>query len=225
MRVFLNTIRSTMSSGATIRTILSLNEDAYRSTMVTALTGSLLMLTDKPAVYRTAAIEPAKRAAPVLFTRPGQSYDVDPSRSQNLERVNSEVSGSGPRVFDAGYTPNCFLYLLEINRPFDFWWVLGCTGGDFPEIRFADLGLDPAREYYVFEFWSKKLLGSFQNASTTDCHEPSHHVRRRRPERSPMGWRAPHREEHSRGAGSLYSVSDITWTAAYSRSAGGSPGD
>jgi len=122
------------------------------------------MLTDKPAVYRTAAIEPAKRAAPVLFTLPGQLYDVDPSRSENLERVNSAVSGSGPRVFDAGYTPHCFLYLLEINRPFESWCILGRTGGDFPEIRFADLGLDPAREYYVFEFWTKKLLGSFQQA-------------------------------------------------------------
>jgi alpha-galactosidase len=143
---------------------IELNEDAYRSTMVTSLTGSLLMLTDKPAVYRTAAIEPAKRAAPVLFTLPGQLYDVDPSRSENLDRVNSEVSGSGPRVFDAGYTPHCFLYLLEISRPFESWCILGRTGGDFPEIRFADLGLDPAREYYVFEFWTKKLLGSFEQA-------------------------------------------------------------
>jgi hypothetical protein len=142
---------------------IELNDDAYRSTMVTSLTGSLLMLTDKPAAYRTAAIEPAKRTAPVLFTRPGQLYDVDPSRSQNLDRVNSEVSGSGPRVFDAGYTPSCHLYLLEIERPFDSWCILGRTGGDFPQIRFVDLGLDPLREYYVFEFWSKKLLGSFQN--------------------------------------------------------------
>jgi hypothetical protein len=140
---------------------IELNEDAYRSTMVTSLTGSLLMLTDKPAVYHTTAIEPAKRAAPVLFTLPGQLYDVDPSRSDNLGRVGAEVSGSGPRVFDAGYTPHCFLYLLEINRPFESWCILGRTGGDFPEIRFADLGLDPDREYFVFEFWSKKLLGSF----------------------------------------------------------------
>jgi alpha-galactosidase len=141
---------------------IELNDDAYRSVMVTALTGSLLMLTDKPAVYRTAMVEPAKRAAPILFTRPGQIYDVDPSRSENLFRVDAEVSGSGPRPFDAGYTPNCFLYLLEIDRPFDYWCVLGRSGGDFSEIRFADLGLDPDREYFVFEFWSKKLWGIFQ---------------------------------------------------------------
>jgi hypothetical protein len=140
---------------------IELNEDAFRSTLVTTLTGSLLMLTDKPAVYRTAAIEPAKRAAPVLFTLPGQIFDVDPSRSLNIWRADVEVSGSGPRVFDGGYTPACFLYLLEINRPFENWLVLGRTGGDFAEIRFADLGLDPDRPYFVFEFWSKRLLGSF----------------------------------------------------------------
>ncbi|HMD14869.1 MAG TPA: hypothetical protein VKI62_09605, partial [Bacteroidota bacterium] len=140
---------------------IELNEDAYRSTMVTSLTGSLMMLTDKPAVYRTSVIEPAKRTVPILFTHPGQLYDVDPSRSENLSRVDAEVSGSGPRPFDAGYTPSCFLYLLEINRPFDSWCVLGRTGGDFPEIRFNDLGLDSKLEYIVFEFWEKKLLGTF----------------------------------------------------------------
>lgn len=143
---------------------IEINADGYRSALVTTLTGSLLMLTDKPAVYRTEAVEPAKRAAPVLFTVPGQIYDVDPSRSQNLWRADVEVSGSGPRVFDGGYTPACHLYQLEIDRPFENWTVLGRTGGDFPEIRLADLGLDPNREYYVFEFWSKKLLGSFSVA-------------------------------------------------------------
>ena len=140
---------------------IELDEGAYCSTMVTSLTGSLLLLTDKPEIYRTSVIEPAKRTAPVLFTRPGQLYDVDPSRSKNLSFVDTQVSGSGPRIFDAGFTPECFLYLLEISRPFDNWCVLGRTGGEFSEIRFADLGLDPSREYFVFELWSKKLLGSF----------------------------------------------------------------
>ena len=141
---------------------IELNDDAYKSTMVTSLTGSLLMLTDKPAIYKSAIIEPAKRAVPVLITRPGQLYDVDPSRSSQLFRVDAEVSGSGPRPFDAGYTPLCYLYSLEINRPFDSWLVLGRTGGDFREIRFPDLGLQPDREYLVFEFWTKTLNGIFK---------------------------------------------------------------
>jgi hypothetical protein len=138
--------------------------EAYRSTMVTSLTGSLLLLTDKPEVYRTPAVEPAKRAAPVLVTVPGQTFDVDPSRSQNLRRADVETSGKEPKVFDAGLVPACHLYLLEIDRPFEDWLVLGRTGGDDREIRFEDLGLDPEREYFVFEFWSRALLGAFRGA-------------------------------------------------------------
>jgi len=110
--------------------------EAYRSTMVTSLTGSLMLLTDKPEVYRTPAVEPAKRSAPVLFTLPGQIFDVDPSRSQNLWRVDTEVSGKEPKVFDAGLVPVCHLYLLEVNRPFEDWMVLGRTGGENAAIKF-----------------------------------------------------------------------------------------
>ena len=138
--------------------------EAYRSTTVTSLTGSLMLLTDKPEVYRTPIVEPAKRAAPVLFTLPGQVFDVDPSRSQNLWRVDTEVSGKEPKVFDAGLVPACHLYLLEVNRPFETWSVLGRTGGGSEAIRFQDLGLDKEREYLVFEFWTKKLLGSFRGS-------------------------------------------------------------
>jgi hypothetical protein len=140
---------------------VELNEDRYRSTLVTSLTGSVLLLTDKPGLYRTDAVEPARRAAPVLWTVPGQVFDVDPSRSVELGRVDTEVSGSGPRVFDASLRPACDLFSLEIDRPFENWLVLGRTGESAREIAFADLGLDPGTEYWVFEFWTKRLLGSF----------------------------------------------------------------
>jgi len=140
---------------------IELNADRYKSTLVTSLTGSILLLTDKPEKYRTDVVEPARRAAPVLWTVPGQIFDVDPSRSDQLGRVGAEVSGSGPRVFDASLQPTCELFLLEVDRPFERWSVLGRTGESVREVRFADLGLDPAKEYYVFEFWTKRLLGSF----------------------------------------------------------------
>jgi hypothetical protein len=140
---------------------IELNDDRYRSTLVTSLTGSALLLTDKPSFYRTGDVRPAKRVAPVLGTLPGQIFDVDPSRSDALDRVDTEVSGSGPRVFDAGLAPTCDLFLLEVNRPFEDWVVLGRTGESAAEIRFADLGLDPLKEYFVYEFWSDRLLGSF----------------------------------------------------------------
>jgi len=125
--------------------------------MVTSLTGSLLLLTDKPERYHTGFVEPAKRAAPVLWTVPGQLYDVDPSRSSELARVDSEVSGRDPKPFDAGLTPAVHLYLLEVNRPFESWVVLGRTGGSFDEIRWEDLGLDPEKRHVVFEFWERRF--------------------------------------------------------------------
>jgi hypothetical protein len=140
---------------------IELNNDRYRSTLVTTLTGSVLLLTDKPSVYRAGDVRPALRAAPVLTTVPGQLFDVDPSRSDALARVDAEVSGSGPRVFDAGLAPTCDLFLLEIDRPFENWVVLGRTGESAPWIKFADLGLDSGREYFVYEYWSDRLLGSF----------------------------------------------------------------
>ena len=132
-------------------------KEAWRSTMVTSLTGSLFMLTDKPERYLTAFVEPARRAAPVLVTVPGQLYDVDPSRSSQLARVDAEVSGRDPKPFDAGLTPSVHLYLLEVNRPFESWVVLGRTGSAFDAIRWEDLGLDPKKRYVVFEFWERRF--------------------------------------------------------------------
>ena len=151
---------------------IELNEDRYRSTLVTSLTGSILLLTDKPSVYRTGDVRPAKRTAPVLWTLPGQIFDVDPSRSDALGRVDTEVSGSGPRVFDAGLAPACDLFLLEIHRSFEDWAVLGRTGESVAEVRFADLGLDPRKEYFVYEFWSDRLLGSFAGAFAPGRPDP-----------------------------------------------------
>ncbi|MFC1493027.1 alpha-galactosidase [candidate division KSB1 bacterium] len=146
--------------------------EAYRSCMVTSLTGSLFMLTDKPEVYKTDIVEPAKRAVPVLFTLPGQVYDVDPSRSMNLDMVDSEVSGDGKRFIDSNRSPRCDLYLLEINKPFENWMLLGRTGGETDRILFRDLGLSVDNEYYVFEYWSKKLLGSFNREFYTGSIDP-----------------------------------------------------
>lgn len=140
---------------------IQLDEERYRSLLVTSLTGSILLLTDKPEVYHSPAVEPARRAVPVLWTVPGQIFDVDPSRSSLLDRVGAEVSGSGPRPFDAGLKPACDLWLLEIVRPFENWLVLGRTGESEKTIKFADLGLDDQKEYFVFEFWSKRMIGSF----------------------------------------------------------------
>ena len=133
--------------------------DAYRAATLTTLTGSALMLTDRPEVYRSPRVEAAKRAAPVLFTRPGQLYDVDPSRSSQLGLAATEVSGSGPRPFDADQREVVHLYQLDIARPFEQWTVLARTGGEERVIRFADLGLPDSTDYVAWEFWTRRSLG------------------------------------------------------------------
>jgi hypothetical protein len=135
--------------------------EAWRSTMVTSLTGSLFLLTDKPERYLGEYAEPARRAVPVMMTVPGQLYDVDPSRSAELWRADLEVSGRDPKPFDAGLEPGAHLYQLDVERPFESWVVLGRTGGDIEQVPFDALGLDASREYVVFDFWEKRLHGTF----------------------------------------------------------------
>jgi len=135
---------------------------AYPACMATSMTGSLFMLTDRPEIYRTPYVEAAKRSIPVLFTVPGQIYDVDPSASMYVDRVGSELSGSGVRVFDARLSSPYTHFILEINKPYGNWLLLGRTDETRSSFRFEELGLDPAKEYQVFEFWTKKFLGLFK---------------------------------------------------------------
>lgn len=138
-------------------------KEAYRSCTATSLTGSAFMLTDKPALYESSPlIEAAKRTIPVLYTEPAQVYDVDPSRSALIQQADVEMSGSGPRMFDAGTTTTTGLFALEINKPFESWTVLGRLDERDSIIPLKDLGLDDAKQYLVFEFWTKKFAGVIQ---------------------------------------------------------------
>ncbi|HPT14584.1 MAG TPA: alpha-galactosidase [Bacteroidales bacterium] len=145
---------------------------AFPACMVTSMTGSLFMLTDKPPVYETPLIEAAKRSIPVLFTMPGQIYDIDPSCSMYINRVGSQLSGSGPRIFDARYTSPYTHFILEINKPYENWLLLGRTDESRKSFTFAELGLDPGKEYNVFEFWAKKYLGTFKNSFEPGIPDP-----------------------------------------------------
>lgn len=139
-------------------------KEAYRSCSATSLSGSLFMLTDKAESYRNSPlIEAARRTIPVLYTQPGQVYDVDPSRSSLIRGADVEMSGSGPRPFDAGSQTSTGLFQLEINKPFENWVVLGRLDDRDKVLPFRDLCLDDKKEYLVFEFWSKELLGVFQS--------------------------------------------------------------
>ena len=140
--------------------------DGRRAATLTTLTGSLLMLTDKPSVYVNDALVVAQRTAPVLVTRPGQVYDVDPSRTDRLWMVESEVSGAGPRPFEADQRMQQTLYQLDIARPFERWTVLARTTGAPTHIALGELGLDTARTYVAFDFWENRALGAVNGALT-----------------------------------------------------------
>lgn len=161
--------------------------DGYRAATLTSLTGSVLMLTDLPEVYRTDRVEAARRTAPVLFTRPGQVYDVDPSRSSLLAMANTELSGSGPRPFDADQREIVSLYQLDIARPFEQWTVLARTRDDGKAIPIGELGLAFGTDYLAFEFWTRRFLGVVRDTLQPEPVDPQFGVQvvclRRRLER------------------------------------------
>jgi len=150
--------------------------DGYRSATITSLTGSLLMLTDRPEVYRGHGVEAARRTAPVLFTLPGQVYDIDASRTSRLSMVEHEVSGSGPRPFEADQRLQQTLYQLDIARPFERWTVLARTTGAPDSLPMAELGLASGRDYVAFDFWRKRFLGVFRDMLTAGAIDPEFQV-------------------------------------------------
>lgn len=136
------------------------DKEAYRSCVATSLTGSLFMVTDKPEKYANSTlINAAQRSIPVLFTQPGQVYDIDPSVSSKISLADVELSGSGPRPFDASASTTTGLFALELNKPYENWLVLGRLDERDPVLPMKDLGLDVNKEYLVFEFWTKSFKG------------------------------------------------------------------
>ena len=144
-------------------------EEIIRPALV-SMAGAQLLLTDKVEVYEDdAKIEGAKRAAPVLFTTPGQLYDFDPSKTNNLiAGLRNQNGGAKPGPIDADQTGvESPWWMLDINRPFESWSVLARMSykpQPAATVRFADLGLPGDRAYLVYEFWSKKFLGSFRDS-------------------------------------------------------------
>jgi hypothetical protein len=148
------------------------NESIIRPALA-SISGSLLMLSDRPEVYQDENnLVGVKRSAPVLFSVPGQLYDFDPSRTDRLKKMRREEikSGAKPSPIDAAQfgQVNPF-WLNEFTMDFEHWVVLHRLNWDKKAsaqavtVKFADLGLDPAKEYLVYEFWNKHFLGVLKN--------------------------------------------------------------
>lgn len=134
--------------------------------------GCMLMLSDKPAVYKNDDnLEGVKRASPVLFSVPGQLYDYDNVKTKILPglEVTTIKNGAAPTIIDADqFGAVCPWWLNEINRDFESWNVLShmnWTKETIPttKLSFTDIGLNSAKEYLVFEFWNKEFIGVCKN--------------------------------------------------------------
>lgn len=159
----------------------SVAADAIIRPTLASLAGAMLMLSDKAEVYQDDAnLEGVKRAAPVLFTVPGQLYDFDPSKSDNLITLDrSKIrAGSRPTPVDANQKGDvCQWWMVEIDRPFEHWSILArmnWTSETLPAqtVKFADLGLPADGENLVYEFWSKKYLGAVKGRFESPALEP-----------------------------------------------------
>lgn len=141
-------------------------ESILRPTLV-SMAGATLMLSDKAEVYADARnLEGAKRALPVLFSVPGQLYDYDPRKTDQLAAMQRTqiVSGKDPSPIDAEQQGTLApWWLMEIDKPWEHWNVLAhfnATGADMPaaNVSFADLGIAVEGDMLVYEFWSKRSI-------------------------------------------------------------------
>ncbi|MEO5716352.1 MAG: hypothetical protein ABIT37_22925 [Luteolibacter sp.] len=148
--------------------VVPTNNDTVIRPALASIAGCLLMLSDKPDVYRDDRnIEGARRSSPVLFSVPGQLYDFDDRHSATVATVkrDSIMAGTQRVSCDADqFGAVCPWWLNEFNIPgVGAWDVLHRVnwGAAAPAttLAFADLGLDADADYLVYEFWTGKFLG------------------------------------------------------------------
>ncbi len=153
-------------------------EERIRPVLV-SMAGAQLLLSDKPEVYENDAnLEGVKRASPILFTVPGQLYDYDSVKTDHLKQgLRNQKGGADSGPIDADQKGEvCPWWMLDINQATGSWSVLThmnwhTTPMPQSEVQFHDLGL-PKEKYSVFEFWSKKYLGDFEDTFTARALDP-----------------------------------------------------
>ena len=118
-------------------------------TSLVGLTGTMFTFSDIPQNLSAEKVEMYRKILPTINTRPLELY---------------KMTSTPP------------LWCLEVNRDFDNWLVVAKTcfsDAQINKIDFAELGLDPSKEYMVYDFWKKQLLGVFSKEFTVN--EPQEH--------------------------------------------------
>ncbi len=93
-------------------------EERIRPVLV-SMAGAQLLLSDKPEVYeKDANLEGAKRSSPIMFTVPGQLYDYDPTKTDNLEKgLRNQDGGANSGPIDADQRGAvCPWWMLDTQR-------------------------------------------------------------------------------------------------------------
>jgi len=153
----------------------ALDRESIIRPALASIAGAMLMLSDKPEVYRdNRNLYGLRRSSPVLFSVPGQLYDFDPGKTDHI--INSErteiVSGKRPSPIDGDqFGEVCPYWLNEFSTAYEHWnvlhrlnWPKGKNRDlEAVDILFSELGLDSSNEYLVYEFWTGKLLGVYKD--------------------------------------------------------------
>jgi len=113
-------------------------------------------------------------AGSTLFVSEAFNVPYPADRIELLKRIS-------PPTMDVSYPVDLFarkpahIWNMPVERPFGKWSVLavfnytGAPGSKFTATLDAarDLRLDPNKEYIVYEFWSRQLLGTFKGQFVT----------------------------------------------------------
>lgn len=115
----------------------------------------------------------------VHLGEPFTDEDLPADRLDIIKRVSPTTMDVSQAVDVFEHNP-ARLWNMPIVRDFGRWHVVGLFNVDFAHdgqpitqtIKLADLGLDPAREYLVHEFWTNEFLGAVRGEFTRTIAAP-----------------------------------------------------
>lgn len=126
-----------------------------------SLTGGLLMISDKPEHYNDERINMIQRNLPPLQTVTAETGALDlsiPAFAWTRDK------GDGDNLNKAEIHPFNTLWAIHMQTNDRSWCVAGRFATEALQassVEMEKLGLDPDREYAVFDFWQKQYLGRY----------------------------------------------------------------